>query len=187
MAKLKEGITVFHPLEEIIGARIFLISIHNAAVRIRKSNTLTDEEKQTIIALHDRWVELANDFQDRRRRTWSKNHAYEFMRNAYLIGLFAVPEPGEIKKIMKIASSAGGRSSGKTRAKKAEDTWHPYALALALKSRKEDQTLSQDDVATYILDNWGHPKPKIFKPGHSSLKRFISQKIKSGELPDKVR
>lgn len=76
-------------------------------------------------------------------------------------------------------AKGGGRKSGEARKAKAETTWKPHALDLAIQSRKANPTLSQEDLADAIFKKWG---PDVQKIGRRSLIVFLSKKEQSGEL-----
>jgi hypothetical protein len=74
-----------------------------------------------------------------------------------------------------------GQRSGESRRRKAEETWHPHALVLAQRARKQRSSASQDDVVADIQAFWAIKIPKA--PGTKTLKAFVSAKERSGKLP----
>lgn len=104
---------------------------------------------------------------------------------AFTVGMRAkgdISPPAKI--IMSELARLAGKASGKKRLARAAETWEPVALKLARQSRHENKGWSQDNVAHYVLEHWDKEKDR---PGHRSLKKRISDWIKTGKLPEKVR
>jgi hypothetical protein len=76
-------------------------------------------------------------------------------------------------------ASEAGKNSGKIRREVADETWRPYALNLAVATRKENKAITQFDLAAKIGSRWALkiPCPK------SMLISAISQWEREGSLP----
>ena len=75
--------------------------------------------------------------------------------------------------------AAGRRSAA--RAAEASRPWQEHAEKLALKRRGQKPNLSQEKLATEILEGWG--KPGVSAPGHRTIVDFLSHLQKTGRLP----
>ncbi|WP_139223721.1 hypothetical protein [Methylocapsa palsarum] len=117
----------------------------------------------------------ANLSDDECRRVWT------LLGLAYEIGTFSgfldegVKEPAE--------SIRGYTNQKKSVAKRAEKKllWQKHALDLAIKARKKNGTLSQQDLAQNLESKKGWPDDNL--PSRSLLIQAIRGWEKSGELP----
>ena len=80
-------------------------------------------------------------------------------------------------------ASAGGKKSVATRRNKAK--WIPIATAIATDFRRERPDASQEKVADEIIGRW--KSEAINYPGHSRLKKLVSELEKSGDLPKRQK
>lgn len=81
----------------------------------------------------------------------------------------------------RLRQSVNGHNSGKVRSEEAEQRWQHHALELGLEGRRKNWKRSLPD---YISTHWRLPPDTC--PGHESLKKFVTKKIKSGELAPKT-
>jgi hypothetical protein len=77
-------------------------------------------------------------------------------------------------------SQAGGKNSGEARRKMAQDGWQAIARQMAIEIRTDHPGASQDKVAEDIRLDWRPKKPAC--PQHPTLKKFISDLERSGQL-----
>lgn len=92
----------------------------------------------------------------------------------------ALPEADRL--LQKADQSRRGKISGEKR--RESRPWTDHAKDLALKIREEDSSLSQDRVASEIEMGW---KLKLECPAHPTLKQFVSDLEKAGELPKRLQ
>ena len=104
---------------------------------------------------------------------WAYFEQYSSMRKFAEVGLKSVSR-----------AIKGGKSSGETRRRTAEETWRPHALSLAQTARLQFPNLSNEKMANAILGGW---RLKIEKPAHSTLRVFIAEQIKLGFLTGKAK
>lgn len=139
--------------------------------------------------------EFTKRYIDNLRESGEHHFAYQFLlclvRSVFEIGSSCIMTESaksffapEISAEARTAvATGGGKASGESRNKKAEDTWRTHALELARSARSREPGWSQEDIASDVISSWKLPETC---PGHSSIKAFISKKIKSGELSDRV-
>lgn len=87
--------------------------------------------------------------------------------------------PQIVSELHQDRAKSAGKKSGKSRKARAENTWKPHALQLAIATRKTNPTLSQESLADKILAKWGQDVQPI---GRRSLIDFISQRERTGEI-----
>jgi hypothetical protein len=113
-----------------------------------------------------------------------RNHVYSllsiFMHTAAFIGSRARPSFSQRNYFATERGRAAGRSSA-AEAAGISRSWQKHVEELALKVRKQKPKLSQERVATAVLDQWG--KPGIQPPVHRTVRDYISRLEKSGRLP----
>jgi hypothetical protein len=78
----------------------------------------------------------------------------------------------------------GGKRSGESRRREADQTWKPHALLLAQNARRDNPTLSREKVAEAIQETW---RLHIDVPAHSTLRNFIAELEKQGKLDRKAK
>lgn len=110
--------------------------------------------------------------------------AHDLLWCGYALGRRGKAHPEISAMLSSRHASIAGAARGAARRKKADETWRPHALDLAIESRKVDPSLSQDGVVYYIVDHW---RLETDPPGHRWLKDFVGGWIKSGKLSDKIR
>ena len=109
------------------------------------------------------------------------------IRAAFELGImFNAPE--KIKEKLRLERSTrgskGGVQSGKRRREKSQNGWHNSTLASAREMRTKNPTLSQDDLASNIIEKAnsdGH------LPKHVTIKKQIAKWEKSGELQKRTK
>ncbi len=102
-------------------------------------------------------------------------YAYGLAMGAYFSPQEALAETDCL--LHKARQSKSGKASGDKRRNKP---WRKHASELAQKIRAEDHSLSQDRVASEIEARW---KLRLICPTHSTLKKFVANLERTGELP----
>ena len=97
---------------------------------------------------------------------------------AHIGALDAVPEAA--RRLDKARQSIAGTASAEKRRNKP---WRKHAKELATKIRDEHPSWSQDRVASEIEAKW---RLRLQCPTHPTLKNFVSDLEKAGELPQRV-
>jgi len=123
-------------------------------------------------------------FVDEQDKRLSLHSLMTAITSAYVLGAMASSDDRATKLIRKSQASAG-KKSGETRRKKAEATWHPHAIARAIKFRSEEPTLSQQDLASKVVDLWKDQSMAI--PSTSSVLKLIGALEASGKLKKRYR
>ena len=114
-------------------------------------------------------------------RRIASNEEEEKFRADFFEKLFgAERDLAEIGLATMRGAAAGGMKSGEARRQKAAQTWQPHALELARDARKQQPSLSQDNVVAEIEGGWKLANP--IPPGAPTLKAFISKMERSGKL-----
>jgi hypothetical protein len=78
------------------------------------------------------------------------------------------------------AAPKGGRESGTSRRKKAEDTWQPTALKWAKEARVAEPTCSKDDILEFMRER---EAKSMRLPSDRRLMDFLREKEDAGEIP----
>jgi hypothetical protein len=97
--------------------------------------------------------------------------------------IFAPDVLPELERLWeRLKQSSRGKASGAARKVRS---WREHAAELAKVIYDENPSAAQDEIASAIKAGWGLAEPKCKK--HSTLKTFISELLKSGELPKKQK
>jgi hypothetical protein len=117
------------------------------------------------------------------RRDYLYSLLFIFMSAAHFIGSRARTSFSQRNYFASQQGSAGGRRSAAKRAD-APGKWQRHTLELARQVRILNPKLSQDRVATRILEKW--LDPKVVPPKHRTVRQYISSLEKSGQLPRRL-
>ncbi len=103
--------------------------------------------------------------------------------SGYVLGSMSGLNELAIKAVDEAVSnqqSERGKKSGASRRKKAEETWHPHAAALARKHRAAEPGLSQAGLASMVIDLWQLQEPAA--PSANSVLTLVRTLERSGKL-----
>ena len=126
---------------------------------------------------------LSSTLSESQRQDHLYSLLYIFMRAAYFIGSRARVSLSQRNFFASQQGSAGGRRSAAKRAD-APGKWQRHTLELARQVRISNPKLSQDRVATRVLEKW--LDPKVVPPKHRTVRQYISSLEKSGQLPRRL-
>ena len=105
--------------------------------------------------------------------SWAKSEHEASMRPLAEIGLKSVSR-----------AHIGGKKSGESRRKEADETWKPHALTLAQSARNKNRCLSREKLTEQIRENW---RLSIKIPARSTLTGFLVEMERDGKLERKQR
>jgi hypothetical protein len=102
-----------------------------------------------------------------------------------IIGSYISPGDKEVlaetdRLLTQDRQSRSGKASGERRRRRR---WREHAKALAAEARRKEPSLAQEAVVAQIQDNWKKRTTRIKRHADSTLKKYVGELERAGELP----